>query len=342
MSGLEFLTERPPNAGVPLSRLDGRPVSQERAYLRNSFDAPPAETLTGEIEVAIPGRPTRTVNTDDLIGLGPVEIDFVLECAGNGRSLVRPVVDGLAWGLGGVSPVRVAGVRLIDMLGQLPDQVMELVITGADRGTVHPEGEVNYQFSVVTGRVADGSALLVTEWGGEPLGVEHGGPIRFMLPGDYAMRSVKWVTRIEGVTRPFAGHFVDRYRYLGDDRHDEGSPVGAIHIRSVIATPAEGTLVGAGRVLVSGSAWSGVGPVVDVSVSTDHGETWLPAELDPGPGPWSACAWRCEVELSPGQHTVLARATDAGGNTQPVEPPWNARGYANNVVHRVSFETAQP
>jgi hypothetical protein len=38
----------------------------------------------------------------------------------------------------------------------------------------------------------------------------------------------------------------------------------------------------------------------------------------------------------------MARATDVTGDTQPIEPPWNARGYANNVVHRVSFEAAQP
>jgi DMSO/TMAO reductase YedYZ molybdopterin-dependent catalytic subunit len=342
MSGLEFLTDSPPNAAVPLSRLDGRTLPQDRAYLRNSFDVPSPETLTGEIDILIPGRPPRTVTADDLAGLEPVQIEFVLECAGNGRSLVRPIVDGLAWGFGGVSPIRVTGVRLIDLLGALPDEVVELVVTGADRGEVHPEGEVNYQFNVLTGRVADGSALLVTEWDGEPLRLEHGGPIRFMLPGDYAMRSVKWVTRIEGVTSPFAGHFVDRYRYHGDDRHAEGSPVGAIAVRSVIAAPAAGEMVGAGELVVSGTAWSGTGPIVDVTVSTDGGATWRPAQIEPGPGPWAATRWHCEIEVTPGRNTVMARATDFIGETQPIEPPWNARGYANNMAHRVSFEAAQP
>jgi DMSO/TMAO reductase YedYZ molybdopterin-dependent catalytic subunit len=195
---------------------------------------------------------------------------------------------------------------------------------------------------VLSDRVADGSALLVTEWGGNALGLEHGGPIRFMLPGDYAMRSVKWVTRIEGVTSPFAGHFVDRYRYLGDDRHDEGSPVSTIEVRSVIVTPREGETVRAGRLTVSGSAWSGTGPVVEVSVSTDQGATWLGADIEPGRHPLAASGWRCEVELAPGPYTVMARATDVTGDTQPIEPPWNARGYANNMAHRVSFEVAQP
>jgi DMSO/TMAO reductase YedYZ molybdopterin-dependent catalytic subunit len=216
--------------------------------------------------------------------------------------------------------------------------VVELVITGADHGDVYPEGDVNYQFSVSSERVADGSALLVTQWGGEPLGLDHGGPLRFMLPGDYAMRSVKWVTRIEGVTKPFMGHFVERYRYIGDVRFAEGSPVGAIQIRSVIASPADGETVPEGRIVATGSAWSGEAPITDVSVSTNDGETWLKADLEPGAGLLSAVGWRREIRLDPGRHTLMARATDADGETQPKDPRWNARGYANNMIQHVTFE----
>jgi DMSO/TMAO reductase YedYZ molybdopterin-dependent catalytic subunit len=231
---------------------------------------------------------------------------------------------------------------LIDVLSDLPVGVVELVLTGADHGEVHPEGDVNYQFSVRSERVTDGSALLVTEWGGKPLGLGHGGPVRFMLPGDYAMKSVKWVTLIEGVTRPFMGHFVERYRYLGDMRFPESTPVGVVQVRSVIAAPADGETVPAGAIGVNGSAWSGSAPVTGVSVSTDGGETWLPAALEPPTGPLAAWIWRCDVVLGPGRHTVMARATDAEGNTQPMDPPWNGRGYANNAVHAVRFEVSQP
>ena len=61
MIGLDFLTDSPPNAGVPLSRLDGRPLGQDMAYLRNSFDAPAPGEVRGEIELIIPGRAPRTV-----------------------------------------------------------------------------------------------------------------------------------------------------------------------------------------------------------------------------------------------------------------------------------------
>jgi DMSO/TMAO reductase YedYZ molybdopterin-dependent catalytic subunit len=336
MSELEYLTDEPPNAAVPLTALDGRPIPQDRAYLRNSFPTP---TEVGDVvEVVLPGVPPQTVTSETLADLDQVDMEMVLECAGNGRSLVRPPVSGLEWGLGGISPITIGGVRLIDALGHVPDEVLELVLTGADRGMVRPEGEVNYQFSVPIDRVKDGSALLATRWGDEPLEIDHGGPIRFVLPGHYAMRSVKWLARIEGVVEPFSGHFVNRYRYLGDERFDQASPVAEIQVRSVIASPDDGELMPAGTVEITGSAWSGNGPVEEVAISMDRGETWTAAEVSKASGPLAAVAWRHEVVVDPGKHTVMARATDAAGNSQPISPPWNENGYANNLVHAVEFE----
>jgi DMSO/TMAO reductase YedYZ molybdopterin-dependent catalytic subunit len=336
MSRLEYITESPPNAAVPLSALDGRAIPQGRAYLRNSFPAP--EEVEDSVEVVLPGIPPRGLTSETLSDLDQVEMEMVLECAGNGRSLVRPVVSGLEWGLGGASPIRIGGVRLIDALEQVPDEVVELVLTGSDRGTVWPEGDVNYQFSVPIDRIEDGSALLVTRWGDEPLGIEHGGPIRFVLPGHYAMRSVKWLARIEGVVEPFAGHFVNRYRYLGDDRFEQATPVAEIQVRSVIASPGEGESLPAGPVVIMGSAWSGKGTVDEVAISMDRGETWTAAELAPGSGPLAAVGWQHELVVAPGKHMVMARATDSAGHSQPMSPPWNENGYANNLVHTVEFE----
>lgn len=336
MSDLEYITTSPPNAGVPVTALDGHPLPQDRAYLRNSFPIP--EDVEDVVDVLLPGIPQWSLSSKTLAVMEQVETEMVLECAGNGRSLIRPAVSGLAWGLGGASPIRLGGVRLIDALGHVPDGVVELVLTGSDRGTVWPEGEVNYQFSVPIDRVKDGSSLLVTRWADEPLGIEHGGPIRFVLPGHYAMRSVKWLASIEGVAETFTGHFVNRYRYLGDYRFEEASPVAEIQVRSVIASPGHGESVLAGPVVIMGSAWSGSGPVVGVMVSIDRGETWHASEMSTGSSPLAAVAWQHEVVVAPGRHTVMARATDSAGNSQPMSPQWNENGYANNLVHTVELE----
>ncbi|MGH8873585.1 MAG: molybdopterin-dependent oxidoreductase [Acidimicrobiia bacterium] len=339
MKDLDYITDSPPNAAVPLSELDGRPLPQDQVYLRNSFPTPGPNEVTEEIEVVLPGQPSRTLTPEDLGRLAPVTMNIVLECAGNGRSFMRPVVTGLAWGLGGASPIRIGGVRLIDALGAVPEEVVEVVLTGFDRGTVSPEGEVPYQFSVPADLVRDGSALLVTHVGGELLGHEHGGPVRFMLPGHYAMKSVKWLTRIEGVTTPFTGHFVNRYRYFGDHTFEDGSPVAEIQVRSVIARPIDGERLPAGPVTVAGSAWTGTGTIVAVELSADHGRTWLDADLGRASGR-AAVDWYLELALGSGRHTVMARARDSEGNVQPLEPRWNRGGYANNLIHRVGFDMA--
>ncbi|HEX5695846.1 MAG TPA: sulfite oxidase, partial [Acidimicrobiia bacterium] len=61
------------------------------------------------------------------------------------------------------------------------------------------------------------------------------------------------------------------------------------------------------------------------------------ADLEVGPHPLAAAAWRHETAVAPGEHVVMARATDASGATQPLLSRWNRGGYANNVVHEVRF-----
>ncbi|MGH8914169.1 MAG: molybdopterin-dependent oxidoreductase, partial [Acidimicrobiia bacterium] len=283
VSHLDYLTTEPANAAVPLSCLDGRPLPQDRMYMRNSFSMPDPGTVSGSIDVIVPGRSPRTLALGDLAPLPRAGVAMVLECAGNGRSLMTPVPSGVAWGLGGASPVQVSGVRLRDLIGELSDEIVDVVFTGADQGEVRPEGAVNYQFSLDVGLARSPVPLIVTHLDGEPLAHEHGGPVRLVVPGHYAMKSVKWLTRIEAVTEPFLGHFVNRYRYRGDDEFEAGSPVGRIQVRSVIAQPEHGAELPAGKVCVRGSAWSGRGALARVELSTDAGKTWEEASLRPGP-----------------------------------------------------------
>jgi len=334
MAQLRFLTDEPPNAGVSLSSLDGAPIDQETMYLRNSFAVPEPGRVSGRIAVTLPDRDPEELTPQGLATMPQTALEMVLECAGNGRSLMSPVPEGLPWDLGGVSPIVVSGVRLIDALVDIPSDVVDLVFTGADSGEVWPEGEVNYQFSIDAELARSPIPLLATHVGDEPLGLLHGGPVRLIVPGHYAMRSVKWLTAIDGLPVPFNGHFVNRYQYLDDSEFDDGTPVGPIQVRSVIATPGDGDRLPEGPVAVAGSAWSGLGQVTLVEVSIDG--TWVEAELTPGTDKLAATAWHLETQLDEGPHTIEARATDSTGATQPLRPRWNKRGYANNLVHEVS------
>lgn len=335
------ISVRPPNEEVTLPALTGDPLSQKAMYLRCNFDVPFAAPKG--FELVIPGRKPRFVTPEHLEPHRTVEIDLVLECAGNGRALMDPVPDGTRWDLGGVSPITVRGVKLADLIGELSEGVVDVVFTGADRGLVRPEGEVNYQFALTRDEALTSTPMLVTHIGREKLTLQHGAPIRLVVPGQYAMKSVKWLTRVEAVTYPFLGHFVRKYRYFEDAELADGTRVGDIAVRSIISRPIEGEGVPAGPVEIRGSAWSGTGEITGVEVSVSDGRRWVEADLiqrETG-GRWAPIQWSAAVTVMPGDKVVMARAIDSSGARQPLRPRWNRNGYANNVVHRVSFEALE-
>lgn len=331
-NNLVVITESPPNAGTRLDRLGGNPLDVGDVYLRNNFQPP--DTAPDSFEVEIDGEIV-VVSPSRLAAIPQVEYDMVLECAGNGRIFMDPTPDGTPWDYGGASPVIFSGPRLLDVIGPVPAEAVELIFTGADSGHVDQEGTIQYQFSV--GRDLWGRAILATHLDRKPLTSSHGGPVRLIVPGQYAMKSVKWLTRIAATTKPFTGHFVNKYRYFGDTFEPEGTGVGAIAVRSLVSRPRDGEKVPGGSYEIRGSAWSGAAAISAVEVSVD-GKPWVEANIAPRGGVYSAVPWALTVDLSTGRHEVVARAHDNGGNSQPLVPRWNRNGYANNGVHSVRFE----
>lgn len=336
------ITENPPNTGVRVEGLSGESLSQQQMYVRCNLPTP--LSAPAGFELVIPRTTTRFITTEQFTPFEQVTRDIVLECAGNGRALMDPVPEGTAWALDGASPITVSGYRLNELMGTLPDEVVEVVFTGADIGTVPTGQRVPYQFAISRELAESTIPILVTQIGGEPLELVHGAPIRLIVPGHYAMKSVKWLVKVEAVTTPFHGYFVQKYRYVRDSQAAEHAPVAEMVVRSVIASPVDGETVSAGLLDVKGSAWSGSSGVATVEVSVDGGETWKEVELvrrETG-GRWAPVQWAFLTELGPGSVEIMARATDDDGVTQPLESRWNARGYANNVVHRVNVRVVEP
>lgn len=336
------ITENPPNVGVKVEGLTGVSLSQQQMYIRCNLPQP--LTVPDGFQVAMPGRKARHITQAQFEPFEEVTRDIVLECAGNGRALMDPLPDGVQWELDGVSPITVSGYRLRDVIGRLPEEVVEVVFTGADVGTVSDGRRVPYQFSITRELAGSPGPILATHIGGEPLTKVHGGPIRLIVPGHYAMKSVKWLVKVEGVTEPFRGYFVERYRYYSDSIEPDRAPVGELAVRSVIAAPLDGEAVPADAVEIRGSAWSGSGEISLVEVSVDRGETWHATDLvrrETG-GRWAPVRWAYTADAEPGELEIMARATDESGASQPLEPRWNFNGYANNVVHRVVVDVVEP
>lgn len=279
-----------------------------------------------------------------------VEHAVTLECAGNGRLDTRPLPTGEPWGGHAVSTAVWRGARLGDILSRArPDaDGVEVLFTGADSGTYHltpvlPEtgDHLTFERSLTLAHAMDPASdiLVAYDMNGRPLGPDHGSPFRLVVPGWFAVASVKWLRRIDVLTRPFSGEFqTGHYMYEWPDRPHE--PVSAMRVRARITHPAPAAVVPAGRCTVRGKAWSGTGPVTGVDVSLTGAGDWQPALLEPAAGPHQWQSWSFPWDATPGRHTLRARATDAAGSVQPEVPPWNRLGYGNNAVevHYVDVE----
>lgn len=156
-------------------------------------------------------------------------------------------------------------------------------------------------------------------WGmgadGAPLPVEHGFPLRVLLPGRYGMKQPKWLTRITLVAEDVGGFWEQR----GWDRE------AVVRTWSRIDDPLDGDQVPAGVPLpVFGVAFAGERGVGAVEVSPDDGRTWVAAELEAPASPLAWVRWRATVPPpAAGPVLLRVRATDGTGalQSETPEPP---------------------
>jgi hypothetical protein len=127
----------------------------------------------------------------------------------------------------------------------------------------------------------------------------------------------------------------------GDVNPDDTHPLTALGVKSVIAEPTDGASLKSRSVRIHGAAWAGEAALTRVDVSTDLGKTWHPARLG---AERSRYAWRLwdYVWEAPqaGEYTILSRATDDQGRTQPQTAAWNPSGYLYNAIDQVKIHVA--
>ena len=261
----------------------------------------------------------------------------VLECAGNGRSFYRPHLAGAQWRFGSAGNALWTGVRLRDLLQQagLKPAATQLLMDGADV----PLGAMpDFQRTLAVRKAIHPDTLLAWEMNGQPLTAAHGFPLRVIAPGWASDSWVKWLQHIEALDHDFDGFWMKTaYRYpthpvapgAAVDPKDM-APVEDLKVKSVIAKP--GGWAKPGSILVQGVAWSNTNPVTKVEVSTDAGKTWAQAKLNGRPTKYGFRRWVFDWRAGEGRYTLISRATNAAGETQPLEEEWNPLGYLWNVA----------
>jgi sulfane dehydrogenase subunit SoxC len=333
------------NPGMPLEALRRAVTPIGMHYVLVHFDVPVIEEASHEL--VIDGRVERplALGMDDLRARPGVSMPVVMECAGSGRAYLAPRPVSAPWHEEAVGCAEWTGTPLRPLLEEagLLDDAVEILFTGCDRG-LDQGVEQDYQRSLPVAEALRDDVLLAYAMNGEPLPPPHGFPLRLIVPEWYGMASVKWLRSISAIAEPFEGvqqTVLYRYRRSEDD---PGTPVTRKRPRALMAPPGIPEFlsrirhVAAGPCVVVGRAWSGGTAIRRVELSADGGRTWTDARLAEPDGRHGWTEWSCLWDASePGDYELRVRATDAKGDTQPLDAAdvWNQGGYGVNAAQRI-------
>ena len=218
-AGMVVHRAHPLNAETSLAALVGGVVMPNtRFYMRNNFGMPDLDGASFRLSIGgLVDRP-QSFSVRDLQNMRSKTQVVTLECAGNGRAMFDRPTDGEKWGHGAVSTAEWTGVPLVELLDRagVRNGAIEVLFRGSDGGTVDDRPDLlRFERSLGLDDARDSDVLLAYAMNGEPLPVEHGFPLRLIVPRWYAVASVKWLNEIELIDWTFTGHYQgDKYRYV--------------------------------------------------------------------------------------------------------------------------------
>jgi DMSO/TMAO reductase YedYZ molybdopterin-dependent catalytic subunit len=348
--GLIVRQEDPLNLEMPFSSLSGFITPNESFYVRCHFPVP--EITAEQWRLKIEGEVERSFEFSygELLEMESRTMAATLECAGNNRIFLEPKVKGVQWGLGAVGNASWMGVPLSALLerAKLKATAIEVILEGADEGEVDksppPAGKISFCRSLPLSK-ARADVLLAYQMNGEKLSATHGFPVRAIVPGWYAMASVKWLRRIIVTNKRFNGF----YQSLDYSYWDRSGPLPTLaplteqQTKAEIARPENDETIAANSTYrVRGAAWTGTGEISRVEVSVDAGKSWNAARLlgEPVKNAWRLWEYEWRTPAIAGRHTVVARATDSRGTTQAVDRNADRGTYMINHLLPVEVEVS--
>ncbi|HSD53465.1 MAG TPA: sulfite oxidase [Burkholderiales bacterium] len=329
------------NSALPLEALACEVTPVGLHYTLSHFDVPLLDDAA--FRLAVGGLVTQSLALAlaDIRRLPARTLRVTMECAGNGRGLMSPRYPSMPWLYEGVSTAEWTGTPLRYVLEQagLRRDAVDIAFVGADRGFDRGV-EHDYGRSLKPADALADDVLLAYAMNGAPLLPQHGFPLRLVVPGWFGMASVKWLTRIAVLDRPYDGLQQAVGYHYRKYKGDPGVPITHAKVKSLMVPPGipdwytRRRLLERGAVALAGRAWSGAGaPIARVEIAVDG--AWRDAIVEPQRSRFAWQGWGCDWDASPGEHDLACRATDSTGATQPLEPEWNTNGMGNNAVHRL-------
>jgi len=289
-----------------------------------------------------------SLSMEELKRLPSVSRVHFLECQGNSSAMIHGTGNanmGLpvqyVWGMTSCSEW--TGVPLSVLLNQagVQKEATWLVYEGADPG--------KFSHSLPLGKAMD-DVFVAYGQNGEPVRVEQGYPIRMIVPGWEGPFSVKYLSHIKVVDRPYhtwnesMNHSIPRADLGGKSRwyHFQWAP------KSVITQPSGGLKIpGRGYVQITGLAWSGGGAVSKVEVSTDGGRNWKEAKLQTPVHTKAHTRFTFDWAWDGEETVLMSRCTDDQGDVQlsraELYRQWGITGEEAQKPNRTThFNAIQP
>lgn len=246
---------------------------------------------------------------DDLVGMGLDEYSITLTCVSN--EVGGPLLGTAKW----------LGVPVRDVLAMArPQGGADMVLSRSIDG---------FTASTPLASLTDDGldAILAVAMNGEPLPLEHGFPVRMVVPGLYGyVSATKWLTELKVTT------FDADEAYWTPRGYSATAP---IKFSSRLDTPRTGAAIPAGRTPLAGVAWAQTVGIERVEVSIDDGE-WQNATLSTPVNDDTWVQWFLDWDASAGTHYVTVRAVNKKGETQVEErapiAPDGSSGWQRTLV----------
>lgn len=272
-------------------RRDRSPITPNDEFYITSYRSPPIVRVE-DWSLTVKGlvKSPTTLSYPHLLAKPTLAEVVTLECVGNrvgGESIGTALWEGISI------------KSLLDQAGVARGAV-DVVFRAAD----------GYSDSIPLERAMVGDVLIAHRMNGVPLPQGHGYPARIIAPGIYGMKNVQWLTEIEVVDRDYKGYY--QKQGWSDDA--------TVKTKTWISDPQTGDTLSADQPkLIRGFAFAGTRGIRHVKVTTDGGQHWHHATLEPAQSPFSWVFWSYRWEpRSVGDHHIKARATDGTGTIQPL------------------------
>ena len=313
--------ETPPDRRtLDVRTIDGPFTPADKFATTQHYGHPDVDMATYKLKITGMVNNPKAFSIDDLKKLGSHELVAGFECSGNRGPLQGLSGNGKWTGVPLKTVLDAAGVKVA---------ARDIVFFGADHGEEEVEWrtqkyKVDYHFgrSLPREKALSAEPFLAWALNGAPLSKHQGAPVRLLVPGWYGVANVKWLSEIHPQAENYVGKYQSRwYRTVRTEMVDgelkvSETEVTHMQLKSFVA-----------RVTKSGNAHKVLAvvlndgtPIKSVEIKVDEGP-WQMATADPATK--DKFGWKFYTYTwngaTPGDHTIVSRATDINGVVQPTE-----------------------